>query len=97
MSALTQEDKLLRMANQIASFFRSYPDEEAVAGVHKHITAFWTPRMVSRLEAALPGMGDRADILVKRAMLGAEPQAESPIRPATRDPQKLGEGASDAG
>ncbi|MCJ2071180.1 formate dehydrogenase subunit delta [Methylobacterium sp. J-030] len=97
MSAVSQEDKLLRMANQIASFFRSYPEEEAVAGVHKHIVAFWTPKMVSKLEAALPDMGDRADILVQRAMRGAEPQAESPVRSATRDPQKLGEGASDAG
>ncbi|SDN57570.1 formate dehydrogenase subunit delta [Methylobacterium phyllostachyos] len=97
MSALTQEDKLLRMANQIASFFRSYPEEEAVAGIHKHIVAFWTPKMVSKLEAALPEMGERADTLVQRALRGAEPQAESPIRPATRDPQKLGAGASDAG
>ena len=97
MSAVRQEDKLLRMANQIATFFRSYPEEEAVAGIHKHIVAFWTPKMVSKLEAALPEMGDRADILVQRALLGAEPQAESPIRAATRDPQKLGEGASDAG
>ncbi|MCJ2066744.1 formate dehydrogenase subunit delta [Methylobacterium sp. J-088] len=97
MSAVRQEDKLLRMANQIATFFRSYPEEEAVAGIHKHIVAFWTPKMVSKLEAALPEMGDRADTLVQRAMRGAEPQAESPIRAATRDPQKLGEGASDAG
>ena len=97
MSALRQEDKLLRMANQIATFFRSYPEEEAVAGIHKHIVAFWTPKMVSKLEAALPEMGDRADTLVQRALCGAEPQAESPIRAATRDPQKLGEGASDAG
>jgi len=42
-------------------------------------------------------MGDRADSLVQQALRGAEPQAESPVRPATRDPQKLGEGASDAG
>ncbi|MDP4021385.1 formate dehydrogenase subunit delta [Methylobacterium sp. NEAU 140] len=97
MSAATQEDKLLRMANQIAAFFRSYPEEEAVAGIHKHITAFWTPRMVSKLEAALPGFGERADILVRRAMTGPEPAGEGPVRPATRDPQKLGEGASDAG
>ena len=97
MSAVSQEDKLLRMANQIATFFRSYPEEEAAAGVHKHITAFWTPKMVSKHEAALPAMGDRADDLVQRALRGAEPQAESPVRPATRDPQKLGEGASDAG
>lgn len=97
MSALSQDDKLLRMANQIAAFFRSYPEEEAVAGIHKHIVAFWTPKMVSRLEAALPGMGERADILVRRALGGAEPQAESPVRAAAYDPQKSGEGASDAG
>lgn len=97
MAAATQEDKLLRMANQIASFFRSYPDEEAVAGVHKHIQAFWTPKMVHKLEAALPAFGDKADILVRKAMHIVEPSAESPVRPATRDPQKLGEGASDAG
>jgi formate dehydrogenase subunit delta len=97
VSAIRQEDKLLRMANQIASFFRSYPEEEAVAGIHKHIVAFWTPKMVSKLEAALPEMGDRADTLVQRALRGGEPRAESPVRAATRDPQKLGEGASDAG
>jgi len=97
MAAATQEDKLLRMANQIASFFRSYPDDEAVAGIHKHIEAFWTPKMVHKLEAALPSFGEKADILVRRAMQIDEPVAESPIRAATRDPQKLGDGASDAG
>ena len=97
MSAATQEDKLLRMANQIAAFFRSYPEEVAVAGVHQHIVAFWTPRMVARLQAALPAFGERADALVRRALDGSEPAAEGPVRPATRDPHKLGEGASDAG
>ena len=97
MSAMTQEDKLLRMANQIATFFRSYPEEEAVAGIQKHITAFWTPRMVDRLSTALPGMAERADILVRRAIHGPEVAQEGPVRPATRDPHKLGEGASDAG
>ena len=97
MSALTQADKLVRMANQIAAFFRSYPEEEAVAGIQKHISAFWTPRMVDRLSTALPGMGERADILVRRAIHGPEVAQEGPVRPATRDPHKLGEGASDAG
>ncbi len=75
-------EHLVKMANQIATFFRSYPEEEAVAGVQKHITAFWTPRMVDRLSAALPGMGERADILVQRAMRGPEVKAEGPVRPA---------------
>ena len=44
-------EKLVRMANQIAAFFRSYPQDEAVAGIHKHVTAFWTPRMREQLAA----------------------------------------------
>lgn len=97
MSALTQADKLVRMANQIAAFFRSYPEEEAVAGIDKHIRAFWTPKMIAHLEAAVPEQGERVDALVVRALTGAEPRADSPVRAATRDPQLLGAGASDAG
>lgn len=97
MSALTKEAKLVRMANQMADFFRSYPEEEAAAGIHKHIIAFWTPKMVAELEACLPAMGARADILVHKAMGGAAPQGKSPIRAATRDPALIGAGASDAG
>ena len=37
------------------------------------------------------------DPLVVRAMREGRTEAESPVRSATRDPQKLGEGASDAG
>ncbi len=33
-------EKLIRMANQIASFFRSYPDDEAMAGIAKHLESF---------------------------------------------------------
>jgi formate dehydrogenase subunit delta len=40
-----QVDKLGMMANQIALFFKSYPHDEAVAGVATHIRAFWTPKM----------------------------------------------------
>ena len=97
MSVVTQADKLVRMANQIASFFRSYPEEEAVAGIQKHIKAFWTPKMIAQLEAAVPEQGDRVDGLVQRAVHGAESAADSPVRPATRDPQLAGAGASDAG
>ena len=93
MSALTQEDKLVRMANQIATFFRSYPDEEAVAGIHKHIMAFWTPKMVANLEAALPEHGRPGRQLVRRALRGAGRRPRARCAPATRDPQKLAEGA----
>ncbi|GEP00862.1 formate dehydrogenase subunit delta [Methylobacterium haplocladii] len=96
MSALTNDEKLVRMANQIASFFRTYPEDEAVAGIHHHLHAFWAPKMIRALTAHAAGAGDKIDPLVIKA-LEEEPTTESPVRPATRDPQLAGEGASDAG
>ena len=40
-----QPDKLVRMANQIATFFASQPESVRVAGVATHINKFWEPRM----------------------------------------------------
>ena len=41
---------LAMMANQIGSFFLSYPDqEEARAEIATHIQRFWAPRMRSQL------------------------------------------------
>jgi len=96
MSALTSDQKLVRMANQIAAFFRSYPDDEAVAGIHKHIVAFWTPKMRHALENFGPTEGSGLDPLALKAIAEA-PKAESPVRAATHDPALQGAGASDAG
>ena len=43
--AMNTGEKLVYMANQIASFFKAMPHDEAVAGVAKHINDFWDPRM----------------------------------------------------
>ncbi|NEU11590.1 formate dehydrogenase subunit delta [Methylobacterium sp. BTF04] len=96
MSALTTDQKLVRMANQIATFFRSYPDDEAVAGIHKHIVAFWTPKMRRAIEVFGPKEGSGLDPLALQALFD-KPDAESPIRAATHDPALQGAGASDAG
>jgi formate dehydrogenase subunit delta len=40
-----QPDKLVRMANQIATFFTSQPEAVQVQGVATHINKFWEPRM----------------------------------------------------
>ena len=46
-------EKMIRMANQIATFFASQPEAERVAGVANHINEFWEPRMrAAFLEAA---------------------------------------------
>lgn len=43
---MTHDDKLIRMANQIGTFFESMPDRaEALAGIAKHLKNFWDPRM----------------------------------------------------
>ena len=94
--AVNPNEKLVRMANQIATFFRSYSEDEAVAGIHKHLHAFWAPKMLRSLVDYAPQAGDRLDPFVIRA-IEDEPVVESPVRPATRDPQLAGEGASDAG
>lgn len=40
-----RDAKLIRMANQIATFFESKPHKLGVAGVAEHINKFWEPRM----------------------------------------------------
>lgn len=48
MSHDTQE-KVVRMANQIATFFLSQPEAVRVDGVANHINKFWEPRMRRQL------------------------------------------------
>ena len=51
-------EKLVRMANQIADFFKSYPEEQAQAGIRDHIVAYWTPGM----RRADPGRAGRTGV-----------------------------------
>ena len=44
-----EPDKLVYMANQIATFFTSNPHAEGVEGVAGHISDFWEPRMRKQL------------------------------------------------
>ena len=67
-------DKLIYMANQIATFFESKPHDEGVAGVAAHISDFWEPRMRTQffdlIEAGAPGF--------KRLVLEAAPKVRRP-------------------
>lgn len=43
---MTHDDNLIRMANQIGTFFESMPDrQEALEGIATHLKNFWDPRM----------------------------------------------------
>ena len=45
--------KLVRMANQIASFFATQPGDKAVAGTVQHLKDFWDPRMRAQMAEIL--------------------------------------------
>lgn len=91
------DDKLARMANNIASFFQSYPHEEAVTGIHDHIVSFWTPKMRATLrESAASGAPGLHPLVVEAAT--RNPQAANPAAKESAGPAEVGEiGASDAG
>ncbi|TIT71659.1 MAG: formate dehydrogenase, partial [Mesorhizobium sp.] len=60
-------EKLVRMANQIATFFHSKPREEGINGVAEHINKFWEPRMRRQLFEMLDGDPEDFDDLVVAA------------------------------
>ena len=89
-------DKLVRMANQIADFFGPYSDEEAAAGIHEHMSSFWTPGMLQELAAFAHagGGGLQPRVLLAIERLGEE---SSPIHKAVAGPEENGQATSDAG
>ncbi len=89
-------EKLISMSNQIATFFRSYPDDVATAGIKQHLVAFWTPTMVSLLEDRLQDDAAGSDPLVVRAMRRSAPE-DSVIDRAVSPVRESGVMASDAG
>jgi formate dehydrogenase subunit delta len=72
--------KLVYMANQIATFFRSQPESEAAQGVATHINKFWEPRMrrqlfeiLEREDSGLHPLVVRAAALVRRPQTAPTP------------------------
>ncbi|WP_194096900.1 formate dehydrogenase subunit delta [Marivivens aquimaris] len=57
-------EKMVYMANQIATFFSSQPTDQKAEGVAAHINDFWEPRMREQLlahcEAGGEGLSDLA-------------------------------------
>ena len=78
-------EKLVRMANQIATFFHSKPREEGIAGVAEHINKFWEPRMRRQFFEMLDAGTENFDDLV----IAASARIKRPITPAEAD-TKLG-------
>lgn len=60
-------DKIIRMANQIATFMESRPHDQGVSGLASHINDFWEPRMRAQLLAVLDAGGEGLRPLVLHA------------------------------
>ena len=50
--------RLVHMANQIAAFFKAYPEGEAVTATAAHIRQFWDPRMRKQLADCVAAGGE---------------------------------------
>ena len=59
-----QHQDMLRMANQIASFFNGSGPEAAIRDAAEHISKFWDPRMRAVLVAHLDKGGEGLDATI---------------------------------
>ncbi len=53
MNTTSSDEKIIRMANQIAAFFHSKSEKEGVAGIAEHINKFWEKRMREQFHIVL--------------------------------------------
>ena len=61
-------DKLIRMANQIAGFFKTQPGRDQAERVAAHLKDFWGPEMRAALKDQAKAHDDELDDLVRRAL-----------------------------
>jgi formate dehydrogenase subunit delta len=78
-------DKLVYMADQIATFFLSKPHDEAIEGFADHINKFWDPRMRGQLLAIIAEGGEGLKpLILEAAPLIRKPKPQMPASPATQ-------------
>ncbi len=63
------EAKIVRMANQIATYFNSQPEVERAAGIASHINDFWEPRMRKHLFEIADQTAGQLNETVRQAMI----------------------------
>jgi formate dehydrogenase subunit delta len=73
-------EKLTYMANQIARFFASQPEEKAVAGTADHLRRFWDPRMRRQILAHLDAGGEGLDPIARAALTRLKEGRTAPAR-----------------
>jgi formate dehydrogenase subunit delta len=61
-------EKLVYMANQIATFFKTQPGDDQAERIAAHLRDFWEPRMLEALAAYLASGGQGLDGKAVEAM-----------------------------
>lgn len=74
------EGRLVSMANQIATSFRTLPEQQAAESTATHIRQFWDPRMRKTLLAHLETGGDGLLPGARKAAELLKAQTETPAR-----------------
>ena len=69
-------EKLIYMSNQIATFFKSKPHDQGVAGIADHINKFWEPRMRRQFFEMVDAGGKGFDPMVIEAAANIRRPAE---------------------
>ena len=76
--AMSTDDKLIYMANQIATFFASQPGTDGADGVAQYINDFWEPRMRRRFfELAAEREADLAPLVAEALPKIRRPRPEA--------------------
>lgn len=73
-------DYLIKMANDIAAFFRTESEDTAAQSVRNHIKRYWDPRMKAQIVAhyhETRGAGLEGPVLAAIKALAVEPKASS--------------------
>lgn len=61
-------DKMVRMANQIAKFFKTQPGNDQAEKVANHLRDYWDPRMRSQICDHVAQGGEGLDDIAVRAV-----------------------------
>jgi formate dehydrogenase subunit delta len=75
---MSHDKKLVYMANQIAKYFVSQGQDQAVAGTADHIKKFWDPRMRAAIFAHLETGGADLDPVARQAVEKLAAAASAP-------------------
>jgi len=79
-------NKLVTMLNQIATFYRRRPLVEAASEVARHVELFWEARMRTAIALHLDAGGEGLDDIARAALvlLRARDEGRAPFDPAAK-------------